>query len=153
MCIKTIYLRTKELSVPCGKCPECRKAKVNSWLFRLDKELERSTNPLFITLTYSDDNLIWTNDGKQTLYKKDLQDFFKRLRHHHNKNQLNATKIKYYAVGEYGSKTKRPHYHIIMFNSPDAHLIQSTWGNGHTMSLPLTGGGTNYVLKYMSKPP
>ncbi|AXH73597.1 MAG: replication initiator protein [Microviridae sp.] len=151
MCVKTIYLKTKELSVPCGKCPECKKSRVNSWLFRLDKELERSSNPLFVTLTYSNDNLTWTNDGKQTLVKNDLQLFFKRLRHNYGKHS--QKKIKYYAVGEYGTRTRRPHYHIILFNMDNTELIQPSWQQGHTLSLPLVAGGTAYVLKYLNKAP
>lgn len=147
---------------PCGKCPQCLKAKIYSWLFRLDKELERSINPLFVTLTYNDENLrkheyINTTTGEitetPTLHKKDLQDFFKRLRKAQNKAYPNANPIKYYACGEYGTKRGRPHYHIIMFNIMDVNLIQSNWGKGFSLSLPLTNGGTAYVLKYMSKVP
>ena len=64
-----------------------------------------------------------------------------------------SKKIRYYAVGEYGSRTQRPHYHIILFNVLDADLVYVAWGQGHTMSVPLKNGGTNYVLKYLQKPP
>ena len=80
-----VFVKSKEMQVPCGKCPECVKAKYYSWLFRLDKELERSDNPLFVTLTMRDEHITWTNQGNQTLCKRDLQLFFKRLRKKHEK--------------------------------------------------------------------
>jgi hypothetical protein len=59
----------------------------------------------FLTLTYADEFL----PEKGNLCKKDLQKFLKRLRYHLGK------KFRYFAIGEYGSKTYRPHYHIILF--------------------------------------
>ena len=85
MCVKMVFVKSKEMQVPCGKCPECVKAKYYSWLFRLDKELERSDNPLFVTLTLRDEHITWTNQGNQTLCKRDLQLFFKKLRKKHEK--------------------------------------------------------------------
>ena len=148
MCVKPIILKNQvdkltgvnkyTQPVPCGQCPECKKAKVNSWLFRIGYELQRSENPLFITLTYRNDELTYTNSEQPTLVKRDLQLFFKRLRKKYEKIYPNAKKIKYYAVGEYGSRTKRPHYHIIMFNLLDSSMVSDTWGLGFTLSLPLS---------------
>lgn len=53
------------------------------------------------------------------LRKKDLQDFFKRLRR--NIDKIGYSKITYFGCGEYGPQTFRPHFHaVIHFN--DAHL-------------------------------
>lgn len=62
-----------------------------------------------------------------------------------------ATTIKYYAVGEYGGKTWRPHYHIILFNAK-LELIQSAWKNGQVHYGTVTGASVGYTLKYISKP-
>jgi len=83
------------------------------------------------------------------LQKKDLQDYFKRLRFHYAKKS--DQKIKYYAVGEYGSTTMRPHYHIIMLNCDDDKLISQTWGNGFTSISKITTGRIRYTLKYITK--
>lgn len=94
-----------------------------------------------------------------TLNKKDIQDFIKRLRQW-QKND--ASSIKYYAVGEYGGQTLRPHYHIIIFNA-DINFIEKSWsictnkklktfskiGNIHYGSL--TEASVGYTLKYISK--
>ena len=48
----------------------------------------------------------------QTVMKEDVQGFMKRFRNH-----FPGTRIRYYAISEYGDerKTFRPHYHIILF--------------------------------------
>ena len=78
----------------------------------------------FVTLTYSPKTVPVVLDDKGnvhgTLVKKDLQDYMKRFRFFCN------TPFKYYMVGEYGSKNKRPHYHICMFGiTPDEWKIVS----------------------------
>lgn len=103
--------------VPCGKCVECKKRRRNQWGFRLSQEMAVSQSVCFMTLTYAEEPLSF--NGHATLRKSDLQRFFKRLR------KINSRPIKYYAVGEYGSRYKRPHYHIILFNLDDFWLPRS----------------------------
>lgn len=158
MCTQVIYLKTKEVKttrnafttpVPCGNCPECARARVNSWLFRLQQEMKITSNPLFITLTYNEQNVPHTEKGLKTLYKKDIQDWLKRLRKQYAKTS--DKQIRYYAVGEYGTRTQRPHYHIIMLNMDRPELIGKTWNMGIDKTLPLLDGGVTYVLKYLHK--
>lgn len=147
MCIKTIALKKYDIIVPCGKCVECIERRISQWQFRLKQEEKISTSAYFVTLTYNDENLVYGSDAP-TLVKKDLQDFFKRLRYYEKNNK----NIKYYAVGEYGTKTKRPHYHAIVFNIRDPLNIERAWTKGFTYSPVLSGSsGTRYVLKYISK--
>ena len=81
-----------------------------------------------------------------TLKKKDLQDFFKRLRHYEPYG-----KIKYYAAGEYGGKTMRPHYHVIIFNVQDQENIKKAWTLGHIDFGTATGASIAYTTKYIDK--
>lgn len=60
----------------------------------------------FLSLTYSDEFLPAGN----TLVKRDLQLFMKRLR------KERGDGVRFIACGEYGDTTLRPHYHIILFN-------------------------------------
>ena len=100
--------------VPCGRCLECLKDRVNSWFFRLYNEQKNAKTALFITLTYDDEHLSYTDNGSMCLNYKDTQLFWKRLRKAQPKGD---PKIRYFLVGEYGSKTHRPHYHAILFNT------------------------------------
>lgn len=109
------------LVVPCGKCVICRKRKASALAARAIAETYTSgKSPLFLTLTYNDFHLRRSLIGIPTLQKLDLQLFFKRLR-----SLLDAYNIehhlRYLACGEYGSKTHRPHYHILLWNFPYEH--------------------------------
>lgn len=133
--------------VPCGRCLECLKLRVNSWYIRLLNEKNSSLNALFVTLTYSDDNLRFSDNGNMSLDYRDTQLFWKRLRKAHPKD---SPKIKYFLVGEYGTKTHRPHYHAIVFNcNPD--LIQKAWGLGQIHIGNAKEGSIYYTLKYALK--
>lgn len=148
-------------AVPCGKCPECIKARVNAWLFRFGNELERSCNPLFVTLTYDAEHIPYANVEydyanmeaelyNPTLKKKDFQTFMKLLRYYH-KETGNDKKLKYYACGEYGARRGRPHYHMVLLNLANADLIRKAWKGGRVDIKPMKDGALRYVLKYMAK--
>lgn len=85
-----------------------------------------------------------TKNGFMTLQKKDIQDFMKRLRKHHTE------KLVYYAAGEYGGDTKRPHYHIILFNA-NTDTVNKAWKLGHIHFGEVTEASVGYCLKYISK--
>lgn len=84
-----------------------------------------------------------------TLNKKDVQLFFKRLRKL-NEKKNNPLKISYYLCGEYGGKTCRPHYHIILFNAL-VETVQTAWTCGGVHYGEVNGASIGYTLKYMSK--
>lgn len=90
-----------------------------------------------------------------TLNKRDVQLFFKRLRKYHAK-QNNRSRVKYYLCGEYGGRTKRPHYHAIIFGVNE-ESCRKCWTSktGQIGSLhfgTVTGASIGYTLKYMCKP-
>lgn len=109
--------------IPCGKCEECLKKMQNDWFVRAKLQLQDSLCAFFVTLTYNDffvpqDEIF----SVPILCKKDLKDFFKRLRHHFCFYQVLGDRkkkcflpLKYLACGEYGGRTGRPHYHFILF--------------------------------------
>lgn len=149
-CVNPFLLKTDTgiVPCPCGKCHECLKKRVSQWSFRLMQESKISHTAQFITLTYDTKHVPLTNRGFMTLEKRDLQLFFKRLR----KKQFGNEKgdIKYYACGEYGSKTMRPHYHIILFNA-DINLISHAWNLGHVHFGNISQASVGYTLKYINK--
>lgn len=103
----------------------------------------------FLTFTYEDDRLSYDIESKkETLVKSHYKEFMYRLRYHDRK--IHKSQIKYYAVGEYGSETNRPHYHAIMFNlHPSTFLkLADIWGHGHVHCGDVTGASVNYVAGY-----
>lgn len=144
----------KEFHLPCGKCPLCVKAKILSWLFRLQQHSAHQNNFYFITLTYRTNELIYYQSHEPSLHKPDLQKWFKRLRKLQNKRFPNYPRITYYAVGEYGKRKGRPHYHILLFNLALPELVEKTWGLGRVdVQIPKYAfKSITYTLKYISKP-
>lgn len=136
-CIEPITLKTG-IHVPCGRCLNCLGNKRNDWTFRLYRELKTCQSAYFLTFTYNDESLIY-GDSSPTVSKRELQLFLKRLRKEIQKYDINygketkclkspekGFKLKYYAVGEYGTESERPHYHILLFNLPQGMQVHKT---------------------------
>lgn len=146
-----------KLPANCGKCPYCLQRRASNWVFRCIQELKVSRTAYFITLTYEHPPI--TKNGFMTLCKKDFQNFMKRLRKLYPLPDPNdrTTQIKYYAVGEYGTRTQRPHYHAILFNADADKVVQAwkgTYGetvNGLTDFKPVNENTTQYTAKYINK--
>lgn len=112
----------------------------------------------FITLTYDDDHL----PINQSLDYRDFQLFLKRLRKH-----FAPREIRFFMCGEYGSNTRRPHFHAALFNLdfPDKKLFKTTeqknklytsdlldriWGKGFTNIGALTYQSAAYIARYIT---
>lgn len=157
MCITPINLKKETFKqklndtyhmqqVPCGRCIECRKLRVNSWFVRLNNELDNASSAYFITLTYNDDNLPYSDNGLCTLDYRDVQLFNKRVR----KRDGNE-RYKYFFVGEYGEQTHRPHYHALIFNISDVDLVGKIWDKGQIHVGKVQEASIYYTLKYALK--
>ena len=141
----------KRLNVPCGRCGACRATRRNDWTFRLAQEAKDHIHTQFITLTYRDEDLPIVDNPSgpaPSLVREDFTLFLKRLR----KQQTKYTnkKIRYYAVGEYGTETARPHYHIIAFSihPRNTHNIDQIWPFGHFHHVPLEPALIHYITKH-----
>lgn len=145
-----------EIYVPCGKCEACLQKRKNEWIFRLTKEFESSDSAYFITLTYDDDKLPKklvqiedTIEEIQCVSKRDCQLFLKRLR-----KSIEPFKIRYYLASEYGPKTLRPHYHMLLFNFPHElsnkiiDYIENAWNNGFISVSNVNPARIAYVGSY-----
>ena len=151
------------ITVPCGKCANCLSNQRSDWTFRLNQELKNSSSAYFVTLTYSEENVPYIGETS-TLRKKDLQDFIKRLRRYHDMEvekyqklvnasyiELNPPQIRYYAIGEYGPETLRPHYHGLFFNvSPEViQHIEKIWKLGFIKVGDVNTASIHYCTKYV----
>lgn len=124
---------------PCGQCSICRVKRRNEWTTRLILESLTSPNPLFITLTYNDENL-------KDLNKRDLQLFFKRLR-----KSIAPRKVRYFACGEYGELYGRPHYHAVVYGDVTAPEIYQAWQQGIVYVGKAEPASMRYVAGYVIK--
>lgn len=149
-CAHPVYVAKLGHSVSCGRCFTCRLLRTYEWAQRLaDEALDYARPPLFVMLSYAPEHL----PANGLLDSRDLTLFFKRLR----KNV--DLKFKYYAVGEYGSRKERPHYHVIFFGLDMRHRQQifDAWGkcldeDGHYLCEPVRSTrGYKYVAGYVRK--
>lgn len=165
-------LDPRSIAIPCGKCIGCRLDYSRSWADRMMLELDHSKKAIFVTLTYDNDHVPIHEDeetgefGCFSLDKRDLQLFFKRLR-----KKFDDKEIRYYACGEYGSNTLRPHYHAIIFglcleDFPDrllrgrnelgqchfqSDILQRVWNQGFVLLADVSWKTCAYVARYVQK--
>lgn len=162
----------------CGNCLGCRLMYAKQWADRCLMESEYHKENWFVTLTYDEDHLTTVksvdNDGVYrecgTLEKRELQLFWKRLRKELDKDDI---KIRYYACGEYGDQTHRPHYHAIIFglHIPDlkiykkggarspfadveywtSEFLERAWGKGRVLIAKAVPETMCYVARYVVK--
>ena len=158
-CISPINIRNpaeekQRITVPCGRCLFCLSSKRNEWSFRLWQEVKIAESAVFLTMTYADEHLLW-NHERPLLYKPDLQKFIKRMRNFQTRKTKSNKQIRYYAVGEYGTKTKRPHYHMMAFNLHEKLLNEVTqiWDKGHIDIGECNPATIRYLTKYVINRP
>jgi len=169
-------------AIPCSKCIECRLENARQWAIRSVHEAQMYENNIFLTLTYNDENLPKKLEKRdfqlfmKSLRKKIFKDFlnsygqenWKLLDKQEQKTLYNKIKIGVHYVGEYGEKTKRPHWHAIIFNyAPDdktykystdsgdrvykSESIDTLWNKGHTEFGSVTFESAGYVSRYSAK--
>lgn len=153
------------LSVPCGICSECLRRQALDWACRIVLESKYSKNCYFVTLTYDDHNV----PNPPVLDKHAISDFNKKLKVYLSRLGLDS-KFRFYGVGEYGSHTARPHYHVIYFNLDlpeddlvyysttkdgflqfNSKLLSKVWGKGFVVVGNVTTASACYVARYCDK--
>lgn len=178
--------------VPCGQCLECRLNYAKNWAARCEVESYYHENNHFITLTYDDEHVPvinkitgeiyrglknpvdYYNYNKHyevlNLFKKDVQDFLKRLRDWAMRYDLydDAKEgLRYFYCGEYGTDKHRPHYHLIVYGLkiPDlkykyskkgymhfvSEMLETIWGNGLVDIGGVDYKSCQYVARYIVK--
>lgn len=149
------------MQVPCGYCIECRADYARQTAIRITHEASMHTENSFVTLTYDDTHM----PEHGSLRYADLIRFWKRLRKHLNSRALPP--MRYYAVGEYGDKSMRPHYHACIFGHAFAQdriiiresptllwtspMLSRAWGLGNVAVGALTFETARYTASYVVK--
>lgn len=144
LCEKPYRPNGSDTGYRCGQCDPCRWYRRRVWTHRLCLESFFHNASSFVTLTYDEGAI----PAGGSLRKKDLQDFMKRLRF-----EIQPAKVRYYAVGEYGSQTLRPHYHLALFGLGVEHseIVEKCWSKGHVLVLELLPESCAYVAGYVQK--
>lgn len=147
---------------PCYVCLPCRINRKRLWTGRLLLEQMQHDDSCFITLTFDEDHIA----SDFSLHPEDLRNWLKRLR-----SLLAPVVVRFFAVGEYGDISGRPHYHVVLFGfRPVDHVspqlqkklhrrctcaVCRSWlfgdvdvGNLTPESAAYTAG---YLMKYMTK--
>lgn len=175
--------RTEEVNkyfeIPCGKCLGCRLDYSRDWTTRNILESRQWSDNYFLTLTYDDEYLpIYSvpfkdlNSGEideryvMSLIPEDLTKFMKALRQKLSQ-KFHHDGVRFFACGEYGSQTMRPHFHILVYNCPipdltyykgigeetyyNSKFIDDCWQKGFCVIGQVTAESAAYVSRYVLK--
>jgi hypothetical protein len=159
------------IPAPCGQCHPCTVNRKRLWQHRILLESYSHENTAFVTLTYDDENLVFQNEKTgefthPTLAPSHITNFLKRLR-----RAIDPKRIRYYAVGEYGDRSWRPHYHLAIFGyepcwygqtrkdrhaqgkscCPPCDLLLKTWGKGGIDNASIEDASAGYIAGYVTK--
>lgn len=165
--------------IVCRKCLPCRLNNAREKAIRAVHEARSHKNNAFLTLTYAEDHI-----GDSRLNYKHFQDFMRTLRRkqaeklykdtHKAGKQITMKEareksyISFMVTGEYGDKTKRPHWHALLFNYwpqdtkylfmnkfgdnyYDSEELKKIWNMGHISLSELTFKSAGYVARYAAK--
>lgn len=166
--IKKFSKELEPFAFPCRKCLPCRLNIAREKAIRAVHESKTHENNIFLTLTYNDENL---KDGR--LNYLDFQLFMKSLREKITRNIKDPDLrkelyVSFMVTGEYGDKTKRPHWHAIIFNyrpndakhkytSDRGDIVHTSdelstlWGRGNIEFGTVNMDSAGYVARYAAK--
>lgn len=127
MCTSPVILKVSNarknrqwVTVGCGKCDDCKRRYQNDWSIRLANECDCWENVWFITLTYRDECVPYvvdklTGEVHNSVCKEHVQRWLKKFRINYLRLHGEIVHLKYWLTSEYGPRTLRPHYHMLIF--------------------------------------
>lgn len=176
---------------PCGKCLACRLQQSRDKAARCVLESAQHDRTCFVTLTYDDDHLEspkldpthfqkFIKDLRTDLFtglldrvfpnlgQKQQRALWRALSKERRKELYATIRISVFAVGEYGTKNKRPHFHALLFNwRPsdgvpkykndmgdqiyESEDLTRRWGRGMCDFGEVTFKSAAYVARYAAK--
>ena len=153
--------RVLMVPVGCGKCIECKKQKARNWQVRLTEEIRTDKTGKFVTLSFSNENLIKLRKKIKNLNGYELDNevatlavrrFLERWRKKHKKS------VKHWIVTELGqNNTERIHMHGIIWTDESSKEIEERWSYGNVWIGDKENEGyvnektINYIVKYVNK--
>lgn len=161
---------------PCGQCLHCRINKRRTWAHRIVLESLNHTSNSFVTLTYRPEDMPGEFMHPETgqifaagsVNPWHHETFMKDLRYHFMKET--GKTVRFYAIGEYGDKLERPHYHYALFGfprcsdgaryvghrfipcgCPSCKFLSDRWQKGNIFAGDLTLESASYIAEYVNK--
>lgn len=146
------------VEVACRECWQCRENYINDWVGRCIAESQVATASHLITLTYGpDEHGNEDHVRARILTYSDVQLYLKRLRRA-------GYPLRYFVVGEYGSRKGRAHWHLLAFwqdkvppHQLDKRFMEPHWADGKdrvrgwSQWERLTHYAVRYCCKYITK--
>ena len=150
---------TNAIDIPCGRCMGCRLDRSQQWAIRCMHEAEMHEQNSYLTLTFSDEHL----PVDYSVSTRDMQLFMKKLR-----KSVHPKLVRFYLGAEYGDKTLRPHYHLILFGHDfsdkqkfkqnkqgqwlyTSEELSKLWPYGHATLGDVSFDSAAYVARYCTK--
>lgn len=168
LCVKPFVPLTSHIPFGCTQCLPCRINRRRNWSFRMLLESMKHGDSSFITLTYADAqqekpckvckgpckrcDCYVHSDQVQPWHARNFLKRFRKI--------LEPQKIRYFLVGEYGSETQRPHYHLIVFGVSSlvaggldgfSGIVRDSWRCGHVYVGDANIDSMQYVAGYVTK--
>lgn len=160
--------------VGCQNCMECRKKKAREWHVRLLEDVRENTNGKFITLTFSDKQIKYIVEGKDTegkIIAKPLTStgytldneiatiavrrWLERWRKKYKKS------LRHWMITELGHKgTENIHLHGIIWTDEPLEEVEKSWAYGYMWKGKkekgkivnyVNGKTASYITKYVMK--
>lgn len=154
-------------SLPCGRCIGCRLDRADGWGIRMAHEahmfshhVEGKPGSSFLTLTYAPEHLPTDNSIRKPVLQKFVQDL---------RNQHRGQALRFYGCGEYGSRTGRAHYHVVVFGTAflkdrtfyctgkhghryyRSETLSKAWPYGNADISDVSYSSARYVAGYVTK--
>lgn len=151
------------IKVGCGWCSECRRQLSNNWRIRLYEELKANKNCLFVTLSFSPENIQkleedmynknWRGLGENEIKQTDvnlLAAYAVRM-WSERWRKFNKKAPKHWLITELGeTNSERIHLHGLIWG--DKKLLEKTWKYGNIYIGKWVDERTiNYIVKYVTK--
>lgn len=174
-CLNEFQVKKKSgdyVRVRCRHCLAC-KADYENQLREICKSVARNAeNSVFLTMTIAPQHMEYAEvtdkeTGEifkvETIVKKHLQDFNRRIKYNDNKHRkeypIRSRENKewqplfYIQTGEYGKGTMRPHYHSVYWNLHPRTIknIEKYWTKGIITAEKVKGGAVGYIIQHQLK--
>lgn len=145
------------ITIPCGRCPECRRRYRSQWRLRLllEASYQSLRDCLFCSFTFDDKYLDFSTDSG-ALDRATAASYLRRFRDNLRKSM--GLYPRYFAVSELGGETGRYHLHALLWfprgtlKRVSYESIKNCWKFGFSWVSPIRSRGAfNYVTKYILK--